>query len=324
MVRRVGTIVVIAGCILMAGMYVYAQDSYPNKTIQIVVPFSPGGTHDLTARIVAEKMSGILGASFIVVNKTGGGASIGTAFVGTSKPDGYTLLDGAGSFLTLPMTAASVPYKVSDFTPVGRMVTGNFMIVVNKSIPAKNLAELVAYVKKNPGKISYSAGTSGSIPRLGSEVFKDKAQIDAQYIPYPGMSQGMVALMGNHVQFGVFEVLYALPQVKSGELRPLAVLAAKRDPDLPDVPTSAEVGYPDAIAYTYGILYAPAKTPAPVLTKLGNALEKALQDKAVQEGVTKSGAHASYLNSSETRAFMDAEIKRWSEVVKRVKITADN
>jgi len=307
--------------VLFSALFAYAQSDFPNKTIQIVVPFSPGGTHDLTARVIGEKMGSLMGVPVVVVNKVGGGASIGTAFVATSKPDGYTLLDGAGSFLTLPMTQANVPYKVTDFTPVGRMVSGNFMIVVHKDLPVKSVSELIAYVKKNPGKISYSAGTSGSIPRLGSEVFKDKAQIDAQYIPFPGMSQGMVALMGNHVQFGIFEVLYCLPQIKAGELRALAIMATQRDPDIPDVPTTAEVGYPDAIAYTYGILYAPAKTPAPVLSRLGSTLERAVQDKGVQEAVIKSGARASYLNSAETKVFIEAEIKRWSEVVKRVKIT---
>ena len=322
MVHVKKVILVAAGLfVLFAPLLAYTQSEFPNKMIQIVVPFSPGGTHDLTARVIGEKMSSLMGVPVVVVNKVGGGASIGTAFVATSKPDGYTLLDGAGSFLTLPLTQADVPYKVTDFTPIGRMVTGNFMIVVNKNLPVKNVSELVAYVKKNPGKISYSAGTSGSIPRLGSEVFKDKAQIDAQYIPFPGMSQGMVALMGNHVQFGIFEVLYCLPQVKAGELRPLAVMATNRDPDLPEVPTTAEVGYPDAIAYTYGILYAPAKTPGPVLAKLGTTLERAVQDKGVQEAVIKSGAHARYLNSTETKTFIEAEIKRWSEVVKRVKIT---
>lgn len=308
---------------LFTPVLTYAQDDYPIKTIQIVCPFSAGGTHDLAARVIAEKITSLLGKPVVVVNKTGGGASIGTAFVATSKPDGYTLLVNAGSFLTLPLTTTNAPYKVSDFTPIGRILTGNFLIVANRSLPVKNLAELVAYVKKNPGTISYAAGTSGSIPRLASEVFKHKAQIDAQYIPYPGMSQGMMALLGNHVQFAIFEVLACLPHIKTNELKPLAALSTKRDPDLPNVPTSAEEGYPDVISYTFGILYASAKTPDPVLRKLENALEKALQDKGVREGLVKAGGHPNHLNSNETKQFMESEIKRWSEVTKRIKITPE-
>jgi tripartite-type tricarboxylate transporter receptor subunit TctC len=298
----------------------FGQADFPNKPIQVVVPFPGGGSSTMVMNIIGEKMGQILGKPVVVVNKPGGGTSVGSVFAATSKPDGYTLLLGGGSFLTLPLTMESAPYKVSDFTPIGRMTSADFFLAVNKTIPVQNLKEFIAYAQKNVGKLSYFAGTSGSLPRLGSEIMKDRLKIDAQYIPFAGHPQGVVALLGNHVQFGVVEALPSLPHVKSNDLKPLAIFSPKRDPQFPNVPTFAELGYPDILTYSYFLLSAPAKTPAPIVKKLESALKEALQDKDIRQKLVNIDSRADYLGAEETKVFIDTEIKKWSEIIKKSKI----
>jgi tripartite-type tricarboxylate transporter receptor subunit TctC len=298
----------------------FGQADFPNKPIQVVVPFPGGGSSTMVMNIIGEKMGQILGKPVVVVNKPGGGTSVGSVFAATSKPDGYTLLLGGGSFITLPLTMESVPYKVSDFTPIGRMTSGDFLLAVNKTVPAQNLKEFIAYAQKNTGKLSYFAGTSGSLPRLGSEIMKDRLKIDAQYIPFAGHPQGVVALLGNHVQFGVVEALPSIPHIKSKELKALAIFSPKRDPNFPDVPTFVEQGYPDVITYTFFLLSAPVKTPTQIVKKLESALKEALQDKDVRQKLEKIDSRADYLGAEETKVFIDKEVKKWSDIIKQAKI----
>jgi tripartite-type tricarboxylate transporter receptor subunit TctC len=298
----------------------FGQADFPNKPIQVVVPFPGGGSSTLVMNIIGEKMGQVLGKPIVVVNKPGGGTSVGSVFVAGSKPDGYTLLLGGGSFLTLPLTMEAAPYKVSDFTPIGRMTSGDFLLAVNKTVPVQNLKEFIGYAQKNVGKLSYFAGTSGSLPRLGSEIMKDRLKIDAQYIPFAGHPQGVVALLGNHVQFGVVEALPSIPHVKSNDLKPLAIFSPKRDPHFPNVPTFVELGYPDIMTYTYFLLSAPAKTPAQIVKKLESALKEALQDKDVKQKLEKIDSRADYLGAEETKTFIDNEIKKWSDIIKKSKI----
>jgi tripartite-type tricarboxylate transporter receptor subunit TctC len=201
------------------------------------------------------------------------------------------------------------------------MTSGDFLLTVNKTVPAQNLKEFVAYAQKNKGKLSYFAGTTGSLPRLGSEIMKDRLKIDAQYIPYAGHPQGVVALLGNHVQFGLVEALPSIPYIKSKELKPLAIFSPKRDPNLPDVPTFIEQGYPDVVTYTFFLLLAPAKTPAPIVKKLESALKEALQDKDVREKLKKIDSRADYLGAEETKAFIDNETQKWADTIKKAKIS---
>ncbi|HEX2967298.1 MAG TPA: tripartite tricarboxylate transporter substrate binding protein [Syntrophorhabdaceae bacterium] len=318
--KSVAVLVFAVVCSLFCFSPVFGQADFPNKTIQVVVPFPGGGSSTMVMNIIGERMSKTLGKPVVVVNKPGGGTSVGSVFVAGSKPDGYTLLLGGGSFVTLPLTMESAPYKVSDFTPIGRMTSGDFFLAVNKTIPAQNLKEFIAYAQKNTGKLSYFAGTAGSLPRLGSEIMKDRLKIDAQYIPFAGHPQGVVALLGNHVQFGLVETLPSVPHIKSGDLKPLAIFSPKRDPRFPNVPTFVESGYPDVVTYTYFLLSAPAKTPAPIVKKLEAALKEALQDKDVRQKLEKIDSRADYLSADETKAFIDVELKKWSDIIKKAKI----
>lgn len=306
--------------ILFISPWVSAQSDYPSKPVQLVLPYPGGGTSTLVATVVGEKMGDVLGKPVVVVNKPGGGTTVGTVFAANAKPDGYTILLVGGAFLTFPLTMESAPYKVSDFTPIGRMTTGDFILAVHKDVPANNFKEFIAYARKNTGKLSYVAGSTGSLPRLGAELLKDRIKIDAQYIPFASPSASLPNLLGGHVQFGVIEAYPAIPHIRSKAIKPLAIFSTKRDPHLPDVPTFIEEGYPDVITYTFFMLLAPAKTPVPIIKKLENALKVALQDKEVQQKLVKVDSKADFLSAEEAKAFIDNETRKWTDIIKKSKI----
>ncbi len=308
--------------VILGTATLWAADEYPSKPIQLVCPYGAGGLTDMVARFVAEKMAKYLGQPLVVVNKPGGATSIGTGFVASSKPDGYTvLINMTGGFIVTPLITPNLPYKMTDFTPVGKIVTADYLVLTNKNLPVKTLPELTAYLKKNPGKVSYASPGVGTVNHLAMELFNLREQTDMQHIPYTSELQMVTALMGNHVQVGVVSTTFSLSYLRSNQVRAIAVLASKRDPHLPDVTTSAEQGLPDLTASIYNILFVPAKTPGPVAKKLEEALQKTLRDKEVVDGLEKMDLKIDFLNSAETSAFLDTELKKWAGVVKKANIT---
>ena len=312
-------------CILFLLMFgplaLRAADEYPSKPIQLVCPYGAGGLTDIVARFVAEKMARYLGQPLMVVNKPGGATAIGTGFVAGSKPDGYTILiNMTGGFIVTPLITPNLPYKMSDFTPVGKIVTADYLVLASKNLPVKTLPELIAYVKKNPGKVSYGSPGVGTVNHLAMELLNLREQTDMQHIPYTSELQIVTALMGNHVQAGVVSTPFSLSYLRSNQVRALAVLADKRDAHLPEVTTSAEQGLPDLTASIYNILFVPAKTPASVTKKLEEALQKTLRDKEVVSGLEKMDLKVDFRNSVETQAFLDSEVKKWAAVVKKANI----
>jgi tripartite-type tricarboxylate transporter receptor subunit TctC len=299
----------------------WAIEDYPNKPIQLICPFSVGGITDLSARLIAEKMGEYLGQPVIVVNKPGAGATLGTAFVAASKPDGYTIVTTfSGVFVLLPLINPNLPYKMTDLIPIGRSLVVNQLMLVNKDLPVKTLSELISYAKKNPKTLSYGTAGVGSLPHLVMELLNSQAQIDIQHIPYNSELQAVTALVGNHVQVSVLTFTISLSHIKSNAIRPLATLAHKRDPILPDVPTSGEQGFPELIASISNLLLAPAKIHAPILSKLEGALERTLRDKEVKEKLEKMEYKVEFLSGLDTQTFLENEVKRWSPVVKKANI----
>ena len=272
------------------------QPSQSSSSARMVLVVSP----DLVARVVADYMGRYLGQPLVVVNKPGAASALGTAFVAASKPDGYTLLTNWVTTVTIPLVTPNLPYKLSDLTPIGRSVTANQIFLVNKDVPAKTLPELVAYAKQHPRTLSYSTVGVGSLPHLVMEMFNAQMQVDIQHIPYNSELQSVTALVGNHVQASVLTYAVSGPHIRSGAIRPLAILAPKRDPVLSEVPTSAEQGYPELLTFIYNVLLAPAKTPAPIIKKLENALEKTLQDEEVRGKLEKMEYRIGFLNSNDT------------------------
>ena len=298
----------------------WAADEYPAKPIQLICPFPPGGPIDLSARVVSEKIGEFLGQPVVVVNKPGGGTAVAAGFVAGSKPDGYTLFMSPATLVFLPLVTPSLPFKVSDFTPIGRLVSFNFLMLVNKDVPAKTLPELVTHIGKSPGTLSYGGSTFGSTQHIIGELFKLTARADIQFIPFAGENPAITALLGNHIQVGIFTI-FQWSHVKSNALKAVAVLSAKRDPLLPQVPTAAEQGFPDlSIAAGYNLFLAPVKTPAAIVKKLEDALEKTLQEKVVREKLEKMEFTVDFLNSRNTQALLDSEIRTWTPVVKKAKI----
>jgi len=298
----------------------WATDEYPNKPIQLICPFPPGGPIDLSARVVSEKMGELLGQPVIVTNKPGGGTAVATGYVASSKPDGYTLFMSPATLVFLPLITPNLPFKVSDFTPIGRLVSFNFLMLVNKDVPVKTLPELVAYIKKSPGTLSYGGSTYGSTQHVIGELFKITAQLDLQFIPFAGENPAITALLGNHIQVGILTI-FQWPHVKSNAVKAVAVLSAKRDPLLPQLPTAVEQGFPElSISAGYNLFLTPAKTPSPIVKKLEEALEKALQDKVVREKLEKMEFTVDFLNSRNTQLLLENEIKTWTPVVKKANI----
>ena len=299
----------------------WAAEDYPNKSIQLVCPFSVGGITDLSARLLGEKMGEYLGQPVVVVNKPGAGAALGTAFVAGSKPDGYTIVTTfSGVFVLSPLINPNLPYKMADLIPIGRPLVVNQIMLVSKDLPVKTLPELAAYAKKNPKTLSYGTAGVGSLPHLVMELFNYQAQTDLQHIPYNSELQAVTALVGNHVQVSVLAFTTSLPHVKSNAIRPLATLADKRDARLPELPTSGEQGFPELLASISNLILAPAKTSAPVLKKLEGTLEKTLRDNEVREKLEKMEYKVDFLNGRDTQTFLDNEVKRWSPVVKKANI----
>lgn len=308
--------------VMLTASKVLAKDDYPSKPIQFICPYGVGGITDLAARVVADYMGKYLGQPLIVANKPGGASALGTAFVAASKPDGYTILTTWIAIVLVPLIYTDLPYKSSDLTPIGKSVSADQIFLVNKDLPVKTLPEMVAYAKQHPKTLSYGTAGVGTVPHLAMEMFNAQVHVDIQHIPYNSELQSVTALVGNHVQVSVLTYASSGPHIRSGAIRPLAILAPKRDPRLPQVPTSAEQGYPELLANIYNVLLVPAKTPAPIVKKLEDALEKTLFDKEAREKLEKMEYKIDFMNARDTQVFLDAETRKWSAVVKRANIVA--
>jgi tripartite-type tricarboxylate transporter receptor subunit TctC len=320
MKAKVVSVILLGFLVMATGSQGWAKDDYPNKPIQFVCPFAVGGITDLVARVVAEYMGKYLGQPLIVVNKPGAASAMGTALVAASKPDGYTILTTWIAIVLVPLITPDLPYKLSELTPIGKSVSADQILLVNKDLPVKTLPELVAYAKQHPKTLSYGTAGVGTLPHLVMEMFNSQVQVDIQHIPYNSELQAVTALVGNHVQVSVLTYASSGPHIRSGAIRPLAILAPKRDPRLPQVPTSAEERYPELLANIYNVLMAPAKTPAPIVKKLEDALEKTLRDKEAREKLEKMEYKIDFMNARDTQVFLDAETKKWSAVVKKANI----
>ena len=319
--KRIGIVLIVSVFILVI-FQASASDKFPEKPIQLVVPFPPGGSADFIARLLADNMHGKLGQPIVVLNKPGAGTSIATSYVGTSKPDGHTiLLTASGAFLILPLVASDTPYKIGDFIPIGRAAFCSYVVAVNKSSSINNMQQLEDHIKKNPGAFSYGGSTVAATQQLLGELLKQRAKLDIQYIPQGGEMPNITALMGNHILLGIFTLPTCLPHIRSGALRGIAVTSAKRDAFMPDIPTCVEQGFPEMIALNNFILLAPVKTPSMVLKKLESTLEKTLQDKQLREKIEQTFQSVEFLNSKETQNFLEAEGNKWAKVIKATGIS---
>ena len=294
------------------------EAGYPSRPITLIVPYAAGGGNDVMARGVAIPMSKTLGQNIVIENHGGAGGSIGTRQVATAAPDGYTLgLGGTGTLAIDPTLYAKAGYDPrKDFAPVGMIATNPMIVVVNPSLPAKNVQELIALAKAAPGKLNYASAGTGSGIHLGTVLFAQAAGIEITHVPYRGTGPALTDLLGGHVTLYFSSLPSAVGLVKDGKLRALAVTGSKRSPAFPDVPTVAEQGLPgfEAVLH-YGII-APAGTPRPIVAKLNAALREALDDPTLSSRFAAEGAEPLSTTPEEYAADIDREETKWSALVK--------
>ncbi len=298
---------------------------YPNKPVKIVVGFTAGGPTDQVARIIANHLTEKLGQSVIVDARPGAAGSIGAAYTAKQPADGYTL------YLAVQTTHAVAPYlypnvgydAVKDFTGIVRVVHNPLLMVVHPSFPAKNLGELIAYAKANPGKINYSTGGIGSSPHMSMELFRKAAGVDVTAVHYKGDAAALVDLMGGQVQMMMSSIAGLLPTVQQGKLRPIAVSGLQRSPMAPDIPTVAESGYPGFEVITWFGLVTVTKTPAAIVERINKETLAILKQPEVREQFTKMGFEIVPNSAAEFTRFIAEENVKWGGLVKQLGLKAE-
>ena len=297
---------------------------WPSRPIRMVVPLSPGGFADVPGRILAARLSSLLGYNVFVENRPGAGGTIGADFVAKSAPDGYTLLFTGTPHVISAWVYKKLPYDpLKDFEPVALVASGPYVLVVNPQLPVHSIRELIAAAKARPGKIDYASSGNGSAQHLVSALFASMAGIELNHVPYKGSGPAMQDLLGGQVKVSFAGIPNVLPHVKAGRLRALAVSTPQRSPDLPDVPTAAEAGVPGYQATLWLNLAAPAGTPGEIVQRLYAETAKALQDAELQQSFRAAGVEASPMSPQELAGFMRAEYEKWGKVVRATGATVN-
>jgi tripartite-type tricarboxylate transporter receptor subunit TctC len=315
-----------AALLLAGACAVQAQaPAFPAKPVTLVVPVAPGGILDTVARMLANDMGKILGQPVIVDNKPGASGNIGAGHVAKSPPDGYTLLVGYSMFhVGNPTMFRNLTWDpIKDFSSVAMVAVSPHVIAVHPSVPATTLKELVDLAKKEPGKLNYGTPGAGSVPHVGMELFKQQTGIDIVHVPYKGSGPMMLDVIGGSVQSTIATPPSIVSHVQSGKVRALALAAKTRHPLMPDVPTSAEAGYPKFELEAWVALFAPAGTPREVIAKLTQATQEALKSPAVIERARTTGMEIRFMTPPELDATVKADLQYWSKVIRDANIKAD-
>ena len=315
--------VLLASCLLSLQAPAWAE-TYPNKPLRLIVPFPPGAGTDMFARVVANKLGDSMGQPVVVENKPGGGATIGTEFVARSAPDGYTLLISTASHAINPSVYRKLPYDtLKDFVSVTELATVPIVLVVNPSVPAHSVKELVDLAKASPGKLNIGSSSSGTVFHLAGELFKSMAGIDMVHVPYSGGGPALAALLGGQVDVLFETSLTVQAYAKAGKLRILAVGSEQRVAGMPDVPTLSESGFRGFSAENWYGIYAPAGTPREIVRKLNHEIVKALNLPDVKERFASQGADLVGNTPEQQTAFLKSEMEKWSGIVRLSHATVD-
>jgi len=300
-----------------------AADSYPTKPVRLVIAFAPGGSTDIIGRMIATKLSDRLGKQVVPENRSGGGGTLGIEMVAKSEPDGYTLLQTSAALAINPLLY-KVPYDpVKSFVPIAKMGNGPVVLTVHPSVPAKTVKELIALVKKQPGKMVCAAAGVGSFMHLASELFKMMAGLDFKIVQFKGGGPAMIDTMGGHSQISLGTLTQSLPQIKAGKLKPLGFGGAARSKLLPDVPTIAEAGVPGYEAAIWWGILAPAGTPKPIVERLQKELASIMNLEETKQMFEKQGAEADLLGPAEFIKFIQSETAKWGKVIKEGNIKGE-
>ncbi|MEJ8850419.1 tripartite tricarboxylate transporter substrate binding protein [Variovorax rhizosphaerae] len=297
---------------------------WPQRPIKLIVPYAPGGSADIAARLVTDEWAKKLGGVMVVDNRAGAGGNLGVDAVAKSAPDGYTIGLQTVSLAINPALTPKMPYDtLKDLAPIGMVASSQHVLVVTNSLPAKDVKSLIALLKAEPGKHNYASAGGGSTFHMAAELFKANADVPLVHIPYRGGGPALVDTIGGQVSLSFPVLSAALPQVQGGKLRALGVTGTKRSPLMPDVPTLAEAGLANYSFETWFMVFAPAATPKAVIDKLNASLNEALKSPAVAARMTKEGFDPIPSTPEQARARLEKELPQWGRLIKERGIKAD-
>jgi len=325
MTNMLARVFLIAAC-LLAGTRIQAQEagSYPSRPVRVIVPFAPSGPADIVARLLAQKLGEQLGKQFYVENQPGAGGNLGMGAAARANPDGYTLVLVSSSYMVNPSLYPKVPYdQAKDFVAVTLPAYAPNVLVANPSLPVQNVQELAALIKANPGKYSFASAGMGTTPYLCGELFKLSLGAELVHVPFNGSAPAIQSTLGGHTPFAFVVLAPAVPQVKEGKLRGLAVLSTQRSPALPDVPTIAEAGFPGQEADTLLGVLAPARTPKEIVERLHQAIKGIVATPEIKERLDAIGFVPVANTPDEFAAIIREETARWAKVIRAANLRAE-
>lgn len=298
--------------------------AYPTKPVSVVIPYAPGGTTDIIGRLIAQSLATSTGKTFVVENKGGGSTTIATGQVAKAPADGYMLLANEMTQTIIPALFPKLSFDpIKDLTPITVFAEAPYVLVVNSNVPVKNLRELVALAKAQPGKLNFASGGAGSGPHIAGELLKSVAGIDMTHVAYKGSGPAVADLLGGQVEVLITAAPTVSAQLGSGRMRPLAVAHTRRLSSLPDVPTAAEAGFPEfRIANWFG-LAAPRGTPAEIIAYLDGEVQKVLKKPEFRDKLVANGAEPVVMTPAEASRHIETEARRWGALVQKARITLD-
>jgi tripartite-type tricarboxylate transporter receptor subunit TctC len=316
MTKSVLGVVCIAVAVL--GSPAAVAQEFPSKPIRLIVPFPPGGPNDLIGRVVGQKMSELLKQQVIIDNRGGAGGTLGVDVVAKAPPDGHTIAITTSGTLAISMAMQEkIPYDTfKHLKPITLVTTVPELLVAATSVPAKDLKELIALARAKPGTLNYASSGHGSMPHLAGELLKVAAKIDLVHVPYKGAAPAVNDLLGQQVQMAFFDLPVLLPQVRAGKLKAIVVGSRARAPSLKDVPTTAELGYPQVQAENWYGMVAPIATPPAIVARLHQVTVEALRDPGVREKLSSQGLNLVGNTPDEFSAYIRSEIEKWGKVAK--------
>ncbi|WP_067068785.1 Bug family tripartite tricarboxylate transporter substrate binding protein [Roseateles chitosanitabidus] len=301
----------------------FAQGGYPDKPITLMVGAAPGGTTDIAARMLAEPLGKALGQTVVVDNRAGASGALAAIAVKRAEADGYTILMQYSGYHVITPHIQKSQWDLKDLRPVANVLTAPQLIVVREGVPIKTTAELIAYAKKNPGKLSFASSGNGSLQHVTGVMLEQQTGIQMIHVPYKGTGPALQDLLGGQVDLTFGTPPPFMPFIASGKLRAVAVTGKERLSSLPDVPTAAQAGLPNLDAGSWFAVFAPAKTPQAVVDRLTTAIAKIMATPEFKKKAAELGATADYMNPQQLQAHSDAEFQRWGKVISSAKIQAD-